>query len=91
MVSKKKKHTGDDRVDEWIPNQVVKDVNHDEIGSMARDVHVEESVYSSITKDKDKTFKVKRYRISMSLCTTKDNHGSVVHGHCSSCFSVPKN
>ena len=56
---KPKKYTGDDRVDEWLLNQVVKHVNHDEIGSFARDLEMEESVYINITKDKDKTFKVR--------------------------------
>ena len=45
-------------MDEWLLNQVVKHVNHDEIGSFARDLGVPESVYSNITKEKDKTFKV---------------------------------
>ena len=60
---KAKKYTGDDKVDEWLINQVVKHVNHDEIGSFARDLFVEESVYNNIIKDKDKTFKVR------DLCT----------------------
>ena len=56
---KKPKYGGDKKVDEWLLNQVVKHVNHDEIGSFARDLEVPESVYSSITKEKDKTFKVR--------------------------------
>ena len=55
---KKPKYTGDGKVDEYLINQVTKHVNHDEIAFMARDLEVEESVYSSITRDKDKTFKV---------------------------------
>ena len=56
---KKPKYDGDKKVDEWLLNQVVKHVNHVEIGSFARDLEVPESVYSSITKEKDKTFKVR--------------------------------
>ena len=43
---KKPKYDGDKKVDEWLLNQVVKHVNHDEIGSFARDLEVPESVYS---------------------------------------------
>ena len=56
---KKPNNTGDHKVTEWLLNQVVKHVNHDEIGSFARDLEVPESVYSSIAKEKDKTFKVR--------------------------------
>ena len=55
---KKPKYTGESKVDEYLINQVTKHVNHDEIAFMARDLGVEESVYSSIARDKDKTFKV---------------------------------
>ena len=58
---KKEKYTGDDKVDAWLLNQIVKHFNHDEIRSLARDLEVEESVYSSITKDKEKTFKVRDF------------------------------
>ena len=56
---KKPKYTGESKVDDRLLNQVVKHVNHDEIGSFARDLEVPESVYSSIAKEKDKTFKVR--------------------------------
>ena len=64
---KKPKYTGDKKVDEWLLNQVVKHVNHDEIGSFARDLEVPESVYSSITKEKDKTFKVRDLWVEESV------------------------
>ena len=54
-----RKYTEDDKVDEWLLNQVAKHVNHEEIGFVARDLRVDESVYSNITRDKDKTFKVR--------------------------------
>ena len=56
---KKPKYGEEARVDEWLLNQVVKHVNHDEIGSFAAELRVEESVYSNIPGTKDKTFKVR--------------------------------
>ena len=56
---KPQKYKGNDKVNEWLLNQVIKHVNHEKIGSLARDLEVEESVYSNVTKDDDRTFKVK--------------------------------
>ena len=56
---KGKKYTADHKVDEWLLNQVVKHVNHGKVGSLARDLFVEESVYFNITQDMEKTFKVR--------------------------------
>ena len=64
---KKPKYGGESKVDEWLLNQVVKHVNHDEIGSLARDLEVPESVYSSITKDKDKAFKVRNLWVEVFI------------------------
>ena len=66
---KAKRYTADHKVDEWLLNQVVKHVNHEEIGSLARDLFVEESVYSNITREKDRTFKVRYRRKSLSSAT----------------------
>ena len=63
----KAKYAGEDRVDEWLLNQVVKHVDHDKIGFFARDLEVPESVYSGIPGDKDKTFKVSDLRVEESL------------------------
>ena len=71
---KKEKYGGDKKVDEWLLNQVVKHVNHDEIGSFARDLEVPESVYSSITKDKDKAFKVMSLLLTPILLKIRTKH-----------------
>ena len=65
---KKKKYTADTRVNEWLLNQVVKCVNHDEIESFATDLFVEESVYSNTPGSKDKALKVRDLWMS-GLCT----------------------
>ena len=56
---KKPKYDGDKKVDEWLLNQVVKHVNHEEIGSFAAELRVEGSVYSNIPGTKDKALKVR--------------------------------
>ena len=56
---KNKKYTRDDKVDEYLLNQVAKHVNLDEISFMARDLKVEEYLYSGVPRDKDKAFKVR--------------------------------
>ena len=73
---KGKKYSADAKVDEWLLNQIVKYFNHDKIGSFARDLEVEESVYSSVTKDDDKTFKVNLKRNTRK--TGKDLWGPLV-------------
>ena len=52
------KYKGDDQVTDTLLNQVVKHANHDEIGFFAPDLRVEESTFSNIARDKDRTFKV---------------------------------
>ena len=47
-----------DKVDVYLLNQVTKHVNHDELGSLARDLDVEETVYSNIAGPKDRIYKV---------------------------------
>ena len=64
---KKAKYTGEDKVDEWLLNQVVKHVNHDEIGSFAAELRVERSVYSSIPGTKDKALKVRDLKVPKSV------------------------
>ena len=53
------KYGGDDRVDEWLLNQVVKRVNDDELDSVATDLRVPESTYSNTTSTKNRRFKVR--------------------------------
>ena len=47
-----------DKVDTYLLNQVTKHVNHEELGSLARDLDVEDTVYSSIAVPKDRIYKV---------------------------------
>ena len=54
-----RKYTRYDKVDEWLLNQVAKHVDHDKIGYLARELIVEESVYSNISEAEDKAFKVR--------------------------------
>ena len=65
MASVTEKYESDDKVDDWLLNQIVKHVNHGEIGSFARDLRIEESVYSNIPGDKNKTFKVKIFGVRL--------------------------
>ena len=56
---KKKRHYGGgDVVDEWLMNQVAKYVNHDKLGSFARDLEVDKSVYANIAGREDRIFEV---------------------------------
>ena len=64
---KKPKYDGDTKVDEWLLNQVVKHVNHDEIGSFAAELRVEGSVYSNIPGTKDKALKVRDLSLGFLL------------------------
>ena len=64
---KTKMYKGDDKVDEWLLNQVVKYVNHDELDSLARDLKVKESVYSNTSHDKVEKFKVRDLWVEESV------------------------
>ena len=57
------KYEGEHKVDDWLLNRVVKDVNDDELDSFARHLRVPESVYSSITPAKNRKFKVSDWNI----------------------------
>ena len=46
------------KVDAHLLNQVTKHVKPDELGSLARDLDIDESVYSNITVAKDRIYKV---------------------------------
>ena len=57
--SKKKRHYGGGEVmDEWLMNQVVKYVKHDKLGSLARDLQVDKSMYANIAGHEDRIFQV---------------------------------
>ena len=59
-VPKKKKYryAEADRVDAYLLNQITKHVKPDELGSLARDLDIEETVYGNITVPKDRIYKV---------------------------------
>ena len=46
------------KVNAYLLNQVTKHVKPDELGSLARDLDIEETVYSNITVAKDRIYKV---------------------------------
>ena len=46
------------RVDRFLLNQITKHVKPDELGSLARDLDIDEAVYSNITVPKDRIYMV---------------------------------
>ena len=61
---KKRQYGGDDDVDKWLMNRVANCVNHDQLGSLARHLEVEKSVFSSITAPTENTFEVSNQKMS---------------------------
>ena len=57
---RKYRYSERDRVDTYLLNQVTKHVNPYELGSLARDLDIDEVVYSNITVTKDRIFKVRK-------------------------------
>ena len=57
---RKYRYSERDRVDTYLLNQVTKHVNPHELGSLARDLDIDEVVYSNITVTKDRIFKVRK-------------------------------
>ena len=57
---KERKYNRDDLVDISLLNQVAKHVIHDKLGSLARDLNIEESVYAQLQSLDDKIWKVGR-------------------------------
>ena len=55
---------GGDVVDDYLMNQVVKHVNYDELGTLARDIGVRKSTYESITAKKERIFAVSSQNMS---------------------------
>ena len=49
---------GGDVVDKWLMNRVVRHASHDELGSLARDLRIDKSVYENITAPNDRVFEV---------------------------------
>ena len=62
MASAKYDHGNE--VDERLMNQVVKYVNYDELGSLARDIRVQNYAYESVSAKKDRIFAVSSQNMS---------------------------
>ena len=55
------------KVDAHLLNQVTKHVNPYELGSLARDLDIDEAVYSHITVAKDRIYKVHNMRFCFTF------------------------
>ena len=53
-VRKKGKYHGNDPVDTYLLNQIAKHVRIERLGTLARDLNIEKSVYSLIENQEDK-------------------------------------
>ena len=63
---KKYRYCETSKVDAHLLNQVTKHVNHYELGSLARDLDIDEAVYSNIAVPKDRIYQVR----NMCFCFT---------------------
>ena len=61
------RYGGGDVVDEWLMNKVVRHVNRDELGSFARHLRIDRSVYANITAPNDKIFEVSNQDVNSLL------------------------
>ena len=55
---RKYRYSETDKVDAYLLNQITKHVKPDELGSLARDLDIDEAVYGNITVPKDRIYKV---------------------------------
>ena len=55
---RKYRYSETDKVDAYLLNQITKHVKPDELGSLARDLDIDEDVYGNITVPKDRIYKV---------------------------------
>ena len=53
---RKYRYSERDKVDTYLLNQITKYVKPDELGSLARDLDIDEAVYSNITVAKDRIY-----------------------------------
>ena len=70
-VRKKGKYNGQDQVDTYLLNQIVKHVNYGRLGTLARDLNIDKSVYNHIEDKDDKIWAVGRIKClasSVSFC-----------------------
>ena len=66
-VRKKKKYNGEDHVDTYLLNQIAKHVKHEELGTLARDLTIEETTYSKKAAPKDQIWQVSRGKIISNI------------------------
>ena len=59
-VRKKRKYNGGDPVDTYLLNQIAKHIKYEELGSLARDLSIEDTVYSNKAAAKDQIWQVSR-------------------------------
>ena len=55
---RKYRYSETDKVDAYLLNQITKHVKPDELGSLVRDLNIDEAVYGNITVPKDRIYKV---------------------------------
>ena len=55
---RKYRYSETDKVDAYLLNQITKHVKPDELGSLARDLDIDEAVYRNIAVPKDRIYKV---------------------------------
>ena len=61
-VRKKGKYQGDDPVDTYLLNQIAKHIKFEKLGTLARDLNIDKSVYNHIENQDDKIWEVSYQR-----------------------------
>ena len=61
-VRKKGKYQGDDPVDTYLLNQIAKHIKFEKLGTVARDLNIDKSVYNHIENQDDKIWEVSYQR-----------------------------
>ena len=59
-VRKKGKYKGDDLVDKYLLNQIVKHFKYEELGTLARDLNIEQNFNTNIPSRKDQIWEVSK-------------------------------
>ena len=57
-VRKKGKYNGEDQVDTYLLNQIAKHMKFEKLGTLARDLNIDNSVYNHIENQEDKIWEV---------------------------------
>ena len=61
-VRKKGRYKGDDPVDTYLLNQIAKHVKIERLGTLARDLNIDKSVYNHVENQDDKIWEVSYQR-----------------------------